>query len=270
MPSVPVVLSIAGSDNSAGAGIQADLKTLSALGTYGLTAVTCVVAEVPGQVSGIQAVSAQLVGEQIRLSMASFPVGAIKTGMLYSAEILREVARVLELEKGRSGRIPPLVVDPVMVATSGALLMETSALEGYRTQLFQMATVITPNLDEVAVLTGKKVNSRQEMLEAGKRLSGEYGTAVLVKGGHLRERIAADVLVTTGGGESWFEAIYVDGVSTHGTGCTYSAAIAAGLAKGLSLGDAVTEAKQYLTRAIQAFLRWDGQSGSVDALAHFV
>lgn len=273
MRACPVVVSIAGSDNSAGAGIQADLKTMTALGVYGTTVVTCVVAEVPGKVSAIAAVAPELVREQIRVLLETFPVRSIKTGMLFSHAILEAVCGVLEEERERrraQGRGLPLVVDPVMVATSGDLLMEDSALAGYRSRLFPLATVVTPNLDEVSVLVGDRVASRAAMVEAGRRLAGEYGVAVLVKGGHLREAVASDVLVEVSGELEWFEAPYVEGVSTHGTGCTYSAAIAAGLGRGLSLRESVAEAKGYLTRCIRQFLRWEERGGSVDALNHGV
>ena len=273
MNSLPVVLSIAGSDNSAGAGIQADLKTFSALGVYGTTALSCVVAEVPGKVSAISPLAPDMVAAQIRVLMEAFPIRALKTGMLYSAEILEAVCEVLEEERLKKGALPALVVDPVMVATSGDLLMEAPALEAYRSRLFALAMVLTPNLDEISVLVGQRVESREQMVEAGRRLVREFGVAVLVKGGHLREAMAADVLVGVSGDLEWYEAPYVEGVSTHGTGCTYSAAIVAGLARGLTLPEAVGEAKAYLTRCIREFLRWEraggAGGGTVDALHHF-
>lgn len=270
MHSLPVVLTIAGSDNSAGAGIQADLKTMGALGVYGVTAITCVVAEVPGKVSAIQPVEPRIVREQIQLLFEAFPVAAIKTGMLHSLEIIEVVCDVLESVLGKSAIAPALVVDPVMVATSGARLLEPEALNGYRARLFQLAALVTPNLDEVAVLWGRPVSSRDEMREAGTALVAEYGAAFLVKGGHLKGDVAADLLVLPDGTQEWFEAPFVRGVATHGTGCTYSAAIAAGLGKGLSMGDAVREAKVYLTRAVSGYLRWPRPNGHTDALHHFV
>src|SRR5436853_4999117 len=146
-PEIPVALTIAGSDSSAGAGIQADLKTFSALGVYGLTAVTCVVAETPGRVSKIEPVSAALVREQIEVLLRGFPVAAIKTGLLFSAEIIAEIARAL-----REHQSIPLVIDPVMVATSGDALLQDDAIEKYERDLFPLATLLTPNLNEAARL----------------------------------------------------------------------------------------------------------------------
>jgi hydroxymethylpyrimidine/phosphomethylpyrimidine kinase len=254
----PVALTIAGSDNSAGAGAQADLKTFTALGTYGLTAITCVVAEVPGKVSAIHAVPAMVVGEQIRLSLAAFPVAAIKTGMLYSTEIVETVCELM------SGTIAPLVVDPVMVATSGASLLKVEAVELYKKWLFPRATVVTPNMDEVAVLTGRAVRTLEDMREAGARLAGEFGTAWLLKGGHLFGDEATDLLFTADGREVEFRSQRIHGVATHGTGCTTAAAIAAGLAQGLPLDAAVAHAKHFVTAAIREHYRW----GDVHALNH--
>src|ERR1041385_8376699 len=177
--SIPVALTIAGSDSSAGAGIQADLKTFSALGVYGLTAVTCVVAETPGRVSKIEPVSAALVREQIEVLLREFPVAAIKTGLLFSAEIIREIASVL-----REARSIPLVIDPVMVATSGDSLLQDNAIRSYEQELFPHAALITPNLDEAAQLIGKPIGDLQAMREAGEILAKKYGVSILLKGGH--------------------------------------------------------------------------------------
>jgi hydroxymethylpyrimidine/phosphomethylpyrimidine kinase len=264
----PVVLSIAGSDNSAGAGAQADLKTLSALGVYGLTAITCIVAEVPGKVSAIQAVEPRIVAEQVRLSFEAFPVGAVKTGMLYSREIIETVCATLVECFEKCARRPFLVVDPVMVATSGAALLRDDAIALYRERLFPLAGLITPNLDEVRALLGRDVASVAEMRQAGEELAVQFGTAILVKGGHLRKAIATDLLFADGIVHE-FHAPFVPGVSTHGTGCTYSAAIAAGMARGLDLAAAVGEAKVFVTRAITQFLRWERDGGTTDALHHF-
>lgn len=259
----PVALTIAGSDNSAGAGAQADLKTFSALGVYGLTAVTCVVAEVPGKVSAIQPIEPQIVAEQIRLCFEAYPVGAVKTGMLYSTEIMEAVCA--ELAKIHV----PIVVDPVMVATSGAPLLKAEAVALYRDRLFAMASVVTPNLDEVATLLGRKVVSLEAMREAGAELTERFGVPFLVKGGHLRGETAVDLLFYNHGIHE-YPAPFVHGVSTHGTGCTYAAGIAAGLAKGLEIPAAVGEAKQLVTRAVSGHLRWQRRDGvATDALDHF-
>lgn len=256
--SKPVVLTIAGSDNSAGAGAQADLKTLSYFGCYGLTAITCVVAEVPGKVSAIQAMRPEIVAEQVSLSFAAFPVAAAKTGMLFSSAIVEAIAEAL------AGKELKLVVDPVMVASSGDLLLKKSAVAAYRRRLLPLATVATPNLDELRILAERDIRSLREMKEAGKSLVERYGCAFLLKGGHLRGKSAVDVLVTTDGLDE-FAAPFVKGVTTHGTGCTYSAAVAAGLAKGKSLQDAVSVAKRYVTESIGKSLRW----GHTQALDHF-
>ncbi|MGH7936754.1 MAG: bifunctional hydroxymethylpyrimidine kinase/phosphomethylpyrimidine kinase, partial [Chthoniobacterales bacterium] len=172
----PVVLTIAGSDCSAGAGLQADLKTFSALGAYGLTAVTCVVAEVPGKVTRIDPVDPQNVRAQIELLLANFPVAAIKTGLLFSAEVVGLVAEILE----RAAKKIPLVVDPVMIATSGDPLLQPAAVELYRTRLFPRATLVTPNMAETAALTNLAVTNLEEMRVAGKQLQATYGVSFLI------------------------------------------------------------------------------------------
>jgi hydroxymethylpyrimidine/phosphomethylpyrimidine kinase len=254
----PVVLSIAGSDNSAGAGAQADLKTLSSLGCYGLTAITCVVAEVPGKVSAIQTIRPEIVGEQVALSFSAFPISSAKTGMLYSSAIIKIVARELSEKRVK------LVVDPVMVASSGDSLLQKSAITAYRKELFPLATLVTPNLDELRILADAEIRSLEEVRDAGKYLVELYGCAFLLKGGHLRGRLAIDVLATPNSLHE-FSAPFIRGVKTHGTGCTYSAAIAAGLARGRSLHDAVLAAKDYVTTSIQKSLHWQG----TQALNHF-
>jgi len=267
---IPVALSIAGSDNSAGAGAQADLKTMSALGTYAVTAITCVVAEVPGKVSAIQPVEPRIVAEQIRLLFEAFPIAAVKTGMLHSREIIAVVADTLDELKIQNSKFKiPLVVDPVMVATSGDPLLRADAVALYGERLFPRATLVTPNLDEVRTLLGRDVASVEEMRRAGTELVARFDSSFLLKGGHLRGDTAIDVLFETDGGVHEFSAPFVPGVSTHGTGCTYAAAITAGLAKGLALRAAVAEAKEFVTRAIAQHLRWERPTGTTDALNHF-
>ena len=259
---LPVALTIAGSDSSAGAGAQADLKTFSACGVYGLTAITCVVAETPGKVRRINPVDADMVIEQVELLLDQFPVAAIKTGMLYSAEIVARVAAALR------GRRVPVVVDPVMVATSGALLLKPEAVRTYEEQLFPLAAVITPNLDEAATLLGAPIAHLAGMREAGQRLLDRYRVPVLLKGGHLGGDKAIDLLFTAGG-VSEFSAPFSRGVQTHGTGCTYSAAIAAVFASGLELEEAVRRAKRFVTAAIAQHFSWPaGDGGTIHALNH--
>jgi hydroxymethylpyrimidine/phosphomethylpyrimidine kinase len=255
-PAPPVVLTIAGSDNSAGAGLQADSKTITALGGYALTAVTCVVAEVPGKVSMIQPVRAAVVAEQVRLCCEAFPVAAIKTGMLHSAAIIDAVIDALLTATARNKTKPALVVDPVMVASSGDILLKSAAVRAYRRSLLPLATLVTPNLNELEVLAGRRVANVREMEAAGAALAAEFGVAFLLKGGHLRGREAVDVLVEPGGRSERFVAPFIRGADPHGTGCTYSAAIATGLARGRSLREAVGEGKQFITRAIEGRHRW--------------
>jgi hydroxymethylpyrimidine/phosphomethylpyrimidine kinase len=262
--SPPVALTIAGSDSSAGAGIQADLKTFSALGVYGITAVTCVVAEIPGKVARIEPLSSEIVRAQIEVLAKNFPIAAIKTGLLCSAEIISTVARAI----ADLTRKVPLVVDPVMIATSGDRLLEPDAIQSYESELFPLATLIAPNLDEAAELLGQKIQDRQTMERAARALSEKYGVAVLLKGGHLFGEQAVDLLFANGKLVE-FAAPFVHDVATHGTGCTYSGAITAGLANGLSLDDAIARAKEFVSMSIAQRLRWVSRSGeNLDALNH--
>jgi hydroxymethylpyrimidine/phosphomethylpyrimidine kinase len=260
----PVALTIAGSDSSAGAGLQADLKTFSALGVFGVTAVTCVVAEVPGKVSRIDAIDARNVREQIALLLAHFPVAAIKTGLLCSPEIVETVAAALEQAVSI-----PVIVDPVMIATSGDALLQPAAVDICCSRLFPRATLITPNMAEAAALTGRPVRNLDEMRVAGEELARKFGTRFLVKGGHLGGTNATDLLCdgTTG---AEFSTPFIDGVSTHGTGCTYSAAIAARLALGDELEVAIARAKDFVSRAIGSHFAWTTSSGEVQALNHLL
>jgi hydroxymethylpyrimidine/phosphomethylpyrimidine kinase len=256
--SIPVALTIAGSDSSAGAGIQADLKTFSALGVYGLSAVTCVVAETPGHVSTMEPVSEALIRDQIDVVLRSFPVAAIKTGLLFSAEIITAIAQVL-----REHRARPLVIDPVMVATSGDPLLQDNAIEAYERELFPLAALLTPNLGEATRLTGRAIGDLDTMYDAGRILAKKYRVPILLKGGHLSGDQAIDILFQ-GDNTIEFSAPFSRGVSTHGTGCTYSAAITAGLAAGLGLEEAVRRAKSFVSAAIAQHHAW----GEIHALNH--
>jgi hydroxymethylpyrimidine/phosphomethylpyrimidine kinase len=266
--SPPIALTIAGSDSSAGAGVQADLKTFSALGVYGLTAVTCVVAEIPGKVSRIEAVSPEMVREQIKVLTRNFPIAAAKTGLLYSAEIISVVAQAI-VDLRRSVQSPvPLVVDPVIVATGGDALLQPEAIDFYQTDLLPLATLITPNLDEAGRFLRQKINDRQSMQRAVRALAKKFGAPILLKGGHLSGIRAVDVLFVDEK-ITEFSATFVRDVATHGTGCTYSAAITAGLASGLPLKAAVRRAKKFVTSSIAQRLRWKSKSGqNLDALNH--
>ena len=261
--SPPVVLTIAGSDNSCGAGIQADLKTFGAYGVYGLTAVTCVVSEVPGRVEKVQAVTPEVLRSQIRILFEAYPIVAVKTGMLYSRALLRVVSEELADRLGMFH----LVVDPVMVASSGDPLLKKDAVRAYEEEILPLADVITPNLDEAAVLLGRKISSHRAMVRASEELYGRYGAAVLLKGGHLRGRDAVDILCDRRGVRE-FSLPRLNGCETHGSGCTLSAALAAGLARGQSLAAAVAGAKKFLHQAIARQLVWKRGRVHTRALQH--
>ena len=266
---IPIALTIAGSDCSAGAGIQADLKTFTALGVYGLTAITCVVAEVPRKVSRIEPVPEKMVREQIDVLLENFQVGAIKTGLLCSAQIVSAVAQAIQNKEKKTARPIPFVVDPVMIATSGDNLLGPGAVEFYKNKLFPLATLITPNLDEAAALVETTIKDRKQMENAAKALAKKYRASILLKGGHLRGDKAIDLFFHNGE-LTEFSAPFVRGVETHGTGCTYSAAITAGLASGLSLEQAIKRAKKFVTKAITRCFHWTSKSGDVlHALQHF-
>jgi hydroxymethylpyrimidine/phosphomethylpyrimidine kinase len=259
-----IALTVAGSDTSAGAGIQADLKTFSALGVYGLTAITCIVAEIPGKVSELEPIDPVMVRKQIQVLFDAFRISAAKTGLLCRSETISAVAGILRTKNVQ------LVVDPVMIATSGDQLLSPGALDAYERELFPMATLITPNLDEAATLLGgEEIADRSSMAKAARRLGKRYGAPVLLKGGHLHADIALDVLCRDGK-ITEFSAPFVPGIATHGTGCTYSAAITAGLASGLSLCASIDRAKHFVTRSIRRHLRWKAVSGApIDTLNQF-
>ena len=245
---LPVALTIAGSDSGGGAGIQADLKTFAALGVHGTSAITCLTAQNPKRVLAVEACSPKIVRQQIEAIFAELPPAAIKTGMLYSAEIIRTVAR--QFKSGLDGVSPHLVVDPVMVSTSGALLLKSSALQALQKELLPLATLVTPNLDEAEILAGKKLRTPQDLRDAARIIRERFGCAVLVKGGHLKNSREAIDILFDGKNEWLLTAPFVRGVSTHGTGCTYSAAIAGYLALNYRLPDAVRCAKMFITEAI--------------------
>jgi hydroxymethylpyrimidine/phosphomethylpyrimidine kinase len=252
---VPVVLTIAGSDSSGGAGIQADLKTFTALGVYGTSAITCIVAEHPGRVLNLTPLPARRVADQIAMVLEAFPVAAIKTGMLFSAEIITAVTQAIG--PALQQRVP-LVIDPVMVASTGNALMKRRAHQALR-ELLAQATLITPNRDELASLTGRAVTDLVSLEQAARELARTLaGPAVLAKGGHLQGAKAIDLLVTPDGKLRRFSSARVPGIDPHGTGCTYSAAIAAGLARGLPLRDAVAQGKRFITRALRRRLQIGG------------
>jgi hydroxymethylpyrimidine/phosphomethylpyrimidine kinase len=262
----PVAVTIAGSDSSAGAGIQADLKTFTYFRVFGQSVVTCVVAEVPEKVQKVQALDVDTVRDQLILNLEYFPVSAIKTGMLYSKEIIGAVCDILDAIP--IDKRPAVVVDPVMIASSGDRLMQTDALEIYLNRLFPLATVITPNRDETAIIYGQSIESAAELERIGPEFVRRYGTAFLLKGGHWPGAFAIDYLATQSGVLRLSEP-FVPAKSTHGTGCTLSAAVAACLALGDNLETAAHRAKTFITRAIAESMTWSGQHGAVSALKHW-
>lgn len=243
----PRVLSIAGSDSSGGAGIQADLKTFSALGCYGMTAITALTAQNTCGVRAIHGVPPQMLRDQIDAVMEDIGADAVKIGMLHAPEIVRTVAAAIDRHALKN-----VVFDPVMVATSGAVLIDNAALDVLVRELFGRVTVITPNLDEAALLVGRPLNSAQDMEQAALALLDKGARAVVLKGGHLPGATVQDLLVTNTGEKLWMQAPRIDTFNTHGTGCTLSSAIAAHLALGASLVEAVQRARTYVREALQA------------------
>jgi hydroxymethylpyrimidine/phosphomethylpyrimidine kinase len=241
----PVVLTIAGSDSGGGAGIQADLKAIAAMGAWGASAITCLTSQNLQGVRSVQPTDPAILADQIDAVRDGFPVRAVKTGMLYSSELIRVVV-------DRTTHYPPvpLVVDPVMVATSGARLLRDDAVATLRGELLPLATLVTPNLHEAAILAGREVHTLSSMRDAAVAINQLGGAAVLVKGGHLE----GDVIDILFDGDQFHElrerripSIGAD----HGTGCTLASAAAAGLALGLALPDAVSGAKRMLTDALR-------------------
>ncbi len=242
----PRALTIAGSDSGAGAGIQADLKTFAAFGVYGTSAITAITAQNTLGVTGVHVVPVEFVTAQIEAVTADIGCDAVKTGMLATAAIVEAVVAAV-----KSLELPNLVVDPVMVAKSGDRLLDEDAVHAVRASLLRVARVVTPNLPEAEVLTGLTIRSRADMIEAARRIAGLGAAAVVVKGGHLPGPEIVDVLIE-GGHVVEMVGVRVPGPHTHGTGCTFAAAVAAGLAHGLRLADAVREARAYVAGAIRA------------------
>ncbi|GGY74869.1 hydroxymethylpyrimidine/phosphomethylpyrimidine kinase [Cellvibrio zantedeschiae] len=240
----PIAMTIAGSDSGGGAGIQADLKTFAALGVYGCSAIASLTAQNTRGVQGVLPIAPAFVQAQIQSVLSDIQVGAIKTGMLATADIISAVAESL------ADNSIPLVLDPVMVATSGDRLLAEDAINNLITKLIPRASVLTPNLLEAAALLNTRVaSSIVEMEQQAKHLLAMGAQAVLMKGGHASGEDATDLLMTNAGVEL-FRAKRIDTKNTHGTGCTLASAIAAGLAKNLTLRDAVAQAKDYLHNAL--------------------
>lgn len=240
------VLTIAGFDGSGGAGIQADLKTFSALGCYGMTALTALPIQNTVGVRAVYDISAQCVREQLEAVFEDIQVDAVKMGMLHREEIIRTVAAVLRRFEPKN-----VVLDPVMVAKSGDKLLLPDAIDAMQEELFPLTTVLTPNLLEASEILGRDVATQEQMVEAARELVVRGPQAVVVKGGHL-EGSCNDCLCLKNGEIAWFSEPRIPTRNTHGTGCTFSAAIAAFLAQGCAVFEAVQRAKHYLTKAIEA------------------
>ncbi|MCE5215420.1 bifunctional hydroxymethylpyrimidine kinase/phosphomethylpyrimidine kinase [bacterium] len=260
---VPVALTIAGSDSGGGAGIQADLKTFTVLGVYGMSAITAITVQNTEEVRWSQALSPDLVTAQIDAVMDDIGCDAAKTGMLVDAPIVSAVA-----DRVRLYGIANLVVDPVMIAKSGDALLQASAREAVLKELLPLARVVTPNLHEAAALTGLEVEDLTGMREAARRIAQHGPEAVIVKGGHLDDRPLDLVYLRDTGEEVLLEGQRFDTKNTHGTGCTFSAAIAAGLASGLALIEAIKRAKEFISLAIENGLELGhghGPTGHIEA-----
>ena len=241
------VLSIAGSDSSGGAGIQADLKTITCLGEYGMSVITALTAQNTMGVEGVEAVSVQMVRSQIDAVFTDIRPEAVKLGMIATPDIMEAVCgKLIEYEAKN------IVVDPVMVATSGSTLMENHTVRSLKEKLIPIADIITPNLSEAEVLSGIKIHVKEDMVVAAEVIAAYCKGAILIKGGHLTE--TADDLLYKDGKVIWLSGKRLDNTNTHGTGCTLSSAIATFLAKGFNMEDSVRQAKDYVAGAIAANL----------------
>ncbi|MDD6035143.1 MAG: bifunctional hydroxymethylpyrimidine kinase/phosphomethylpyrimidine kinase [Lachnospiraceae bacterium] len=251
------VLTIAGSDCSGGAGIQADLKTMLANGVYGMSVITALTAQNTTGVQGVLPVDASFLKLQIDSVFTDIFPDAVKIGMVSDAALIEAIADKLQEYKPEN-----IVVDPVMVATSGAALIREKSVEALKEKLFPLATVITPNIPEAEVLTGKKITCAADMEAVAEEIGRKYGCAVLCKGGH-KKNDANDVLYSNGK-TLWFYGERIDNPNTHGTGCTLSSAIASNLAEGRSLEEAVERAKSYISGCLRAMLNLGKGSGPLN------
>ena len=260
---LPAVLSIAGSDSSGGAGIQADIKTVSALGLFAETAITAITAQNTRGVWFTQDIEPKMVAAQIDAVFDDIPSAAVKIGMVSQAATVSAIADHLERWEAAN-----IVVDPVMVATSGSTLISDEAIDALGRELFTLARLITPNIPEAEVLSGRSIQSERDQESVAEELAERHSCAVLIKGGH-HVRDANDVLVDPDDPQEafkprWFRHERVSNPNTHGTGCTLSSAIACGLAQGLPLAQAIEDAKAYLTGALEAQLDLGGGAGPID------
>lgn len=251
------VLSIAGSDCSGGAGIQADLKTMTVNGVYGMSAVTALTAQNTTGVAGIYEVTPEFLKEQIDMIFTDIRPDAVKVGMVSCAGLIEVIAERLDFYHASN-----IVVDPVMIATSGSELLKQEAVSILKKRLLPLALLVTPNIPEAEILGGIKINNETDMETAAEKICDDYGCAVLIKGGH---RISdANDLLYFKGCKKWFRGRRIDNSNTHGTGCTLSSAIASNLAKGFSMEESVENAKNYISGALEAMLDLGKGSGPMD------
>ena len=250
-------LTIAGSDSSGGAGIQADIKTMTMNGVYAMSAITALTAQNTTGVRGILESTPEFLKQQIDAVFEDIYPDAVKIGMVASSELIRVIADRLRYYDAKN-----VVVDPVMVATSGSALMKTDAIQTLIAQLLPIAAVVTPNIPEAQVLSGMEIQCREDMHTAAKKIGDSYGCAVLLKGGHSIND--ANDLLYANGNFTWFEGKRIDNPNTHGTGCTLSSAIASNLAKGYTLPESVKKAKDYISGALAAMLDLGQGSGPMD------
>ncbi len=250
-------LTIAGSDSGGGAGIQADIKTMITNGVYAMSAITALTAQNTTGVRGIQESTPDFLKQQLDAVFEDIYPDAVKIGMVSSSALIRVIGERLRYYNAKN-----IVVDPVMVATSGSSLMKNDAVESLCSELFPIATVITPNIPEAQILFGKKIESKEDMMMAAKEIGDTYHCAVLLKGGHSIND--ANDLLYADGELHWFEGKRIDNPNTHGTGCTLSSAIASNLAKGFTLAESVQRAKDYISGALGAMLDLGKGSGPVN------
>ncbi|MFM9936083.1 MAG: bifunctional hydroxymethylpyrimidine kinase/phosphomethylpyrimidine kinase [Novosphingobium sp.] len=259
--SVPRILSIAGSDSSGGAGIQADIKTITMLGGYAMTAITAITAQNTLGVQAVEAVPDELLLQQIASCINDIGVDAVKIGMLGSASSVRTAASALAAAPAQAAARFPIVLDPVMIATSGARLADTATVDAMVEGLFPLATLLTPNLPELAALTGALLGTPEDIVAAGQALARAHKFHLLVKGGHGTGETVVDLLFAPGGTFQEFAAPRIPTRHTHGTGCTLSSAIATFLGMGLPLADAVEQGRQFVRAALVAAPGFGAGSG---------
>lgn len=250
-------LTIAGSDSSGGAGIQADIKTMTAYGVYAMSAITALTAQNTTGVAGIMEVTPEFLGKQLDCIFTDIYPDAVKIGMVSSAELIETISEKLNFYNAKN-----IVVDPVMISTSGSKLLRDDAIETLKNSLFRQAVLLTPNIPEASVLSGVPIENEKDMIKAAEIIGNEYGCAVLCKGGHSENN--ANDLLYRNNKYRWFTGERINNKNTHGTGCTLSSAIACGLAKGLDLEMSIQLAKEYISGALKAMLDLGKGSGPIN------